>query len=93
MKNITFCITKRSILLFCDGKGKLENSLKLRSKGTNIPVRCFNSADEVFTQDLLEGVYDKIEINEKDNENKRDEYTIPKVTNFCKGFAWQILRG
>jgi internalin A len=49
---------------------KLENLLKLRSKGTNIPVRCFNSADEVFTQDLLEGVYDKIEINEKDNENR-----------------------
>jgi hypothetical protein len=49
---------------------KLENLLKLRSKGTNIPVRCFNSADEVFTQDLLEGVYDKIEIKEKDNENR-----------------------
>ncbi len=49
---------------------KLENLLKLRSKGANIPLRCYDSAEEVFTQQLLEGVYDKMEIREMENQGK-----------------------
>jgi internalin A len=49
---------------------KLEKLIKLRSKDKNLPIRCYESGEEVSTQDLLEGVYDKNEIVEKDNFGK-----------------------
>ena len=49
---------------------KMEKLVKLRSKDKNLPIRCYESGEEVSTQDLLEGVYDKSEIVEKDNFGK-----------------------
>ena len=46
---------------------KLEKLIKLRTKGRDIPVRCYESGEEVSTQNLLEGVYDKSEIREMEN--------------------------
>ncbi len=45
---------------------KLENLLKLRRKGLSIPVRCYESAEEVSTQRLLESIYQNSEIEQFD---------------------------
>jgi hypothetical protein len=45
---------------------KLENLLKLKEKRPN--AVCYSSGDDVSIQQLLEGVYDKNEINNMDNQ-------------------------
>ncbi|AEE54357.1 COR domain-containing protein [Haliscomenobacter hydrossis] len=44
---------------------KLDDMLKLRSRNMHIPVRCYESAEEVSTQLLLEGIYEQQEIQNK----------------------------